>query len=102
MVIETDKNENAVKTSGKITSLNSSAINLGTARILLTKDTKYINVKQEDLKVGSEVSIEAEVRDNKTYALKVTLISSVKKEETKAPEPTQTETTETQTSADSQ
>ena len=79
-----------VKAEGKLTAVTTTYINIGTARFLLTKDTKYVNITGEELSVDQVVLIEGEIIADKTYALKVTLQSPVKSE-------VKTETLETQT-----
>jgi len=64
--------DNTVSANGKLTALTSDTASIGTAKFLLTKDTKYVNIKQEDLKVGLVVKIEGKVQDGKTYATTVT------------------------------
>ena len=68
-----DDKSNLVTTQGKLTLVNKTSVNIGTARFLLTKDTKYVNITLEELGVDQVVKIEGEVKDNKIYAIKITL-----------------------------
>lgn len=79
-------NENAVTTEGKLTALTTTSVNIGTVQFLLTSQTEYVNINPVDLKVGVMVKISGEVKDKKTYALKIESESSAE---------TETETTET-------
>lgn len=59
---------------GKLTVVNETSVSIGTAKFLLTKETKFNKIKPEELKAEQVVGIKAEVKDNKTYALEITLI----------------------------
>ncbi len=82
------KKENSVSAEGKVTAVTSTSINIGTAQFLLTRDTEYVNIKPVDLKVDITVRISAEIRDKKTYALKLEAVSKpeVKSETTTQPQ----------------
>jgi hypothetical protein len=69
----TEDTTNKISADGKITSLTSDSITIGTAKFLMTKDTEYVNIKSADLKVDLAVKITGEVKsDKKTYALTIT------------------------------
>ncbi|MBX4205197.1 MAG: hypothetical protein KW788_03380 [Candidatus Doudnabacteria bacterium] len=90
-----DDSINKASASGNITALTSDTISIGTSKFLMTKDTKYDNIKTTELKVGLAVKITGEVReDNKTYA-QVISPTEAPQAETK---PT-TSTTETESAA---
>jgi hypothetical protein len=63
--------KDTVSAEGKLTIVNSTSISIGTSQFMLTKDTEYVNIKPVDLKVGVSVKITGEVRDKKTYAMKI-------------------------------
>jgi hypothetical protein len=89
---------NSVSASGEITTLSTDAISISTAKFLLTKDTKYVNIKSTDLKVGVKVQVSGEVRDDKkTYALTISAVDN----STTTPD-TQTNTTTKPTDTQSQ
>lgn len=67
---------NQVNANGQITSLAADSISIGTAKFLVTKDTKYDNIKLEDLKVGTTVKITGENREGKTYAITISVENS--------------------------
>jgi hypothetical protein len=90
---------NTVSASGKLTAVSDVTINIGTAKFLITKDTKYVNLANQDLSVGQIVDIVGEIKDNKTYASQITLVSDPKvkgAETTKTDEPEPATQTETQ------
>jgi len=97
IVIEqrTEDTQNTVQAKGKLTSVSATSLNIGTARFLLTKDTKFVNIIETDLKVDKLVEIKGEVREGKTYALEISAELPPKNQETK-PEPEETEPTEEQ------
>jgi hypothetical protein len=66
---------------GKVTAINSTSINIGTNVILLTKDTRYVNIIPADVKVNVLVKITVEIRDKKNYATKIEF-SEVKQDST--------------------
>lgn len=72
-----------VMTTGKITQITSTTLSIGTAKFMLTNDTKYANITLEEIAVGQIVDIEATVKDDKTIATKITLV----KPEVTKPEP---------------
>ena len=84
-VIPVDK----VTVTGKLTAVSDTSISIGTARFLLTKDTEYANMQEADLAVDQLVDISAVVVDNKTEAIKITLVKSETKEEPTEPTETQ-------------
>ena len=69
--------DNNVTASGKLTSITDSSVSIGTAKFLITKDTQYSGgvASAKDLIVAQRVDIEAQIKDNKTYAQKITLTS---------------------------
>jgi hypothetical protein len=71
MTDATEPAKEKVSASGKITVVSSTLVSIGTAQFTLTKDTEYVNIKPVDLKVGMELTISGEVRDKKTYAVKI-------------------------------
>lgn len=62
---------NEVVAEGQLTVSNRFQISIGTSQFLLTKDTEYVNIEPAELKVGTTVVIHGQVRDNKTYAVKI-------------------------------
>jgi len=97
----------AVTASGKITSSTFDTISIGTAKFLINQDTKFVNLTAKDLKVGLVVDINGVIKDNKTYAVKISVIlSTPEPEEPTEDKPTSTETptvsgTETNVETDS-
>ncbi len=67
--------DNSVTASGKLTSVTENSVSIGTAKFLLTHDTKYVNVLANELKPGLVVDIIGEIKDNKTYANQISLVS---------------------------
>src|SRR3989344_668185 len=57
-----------------IKNFEESGVNIGTAKFLLTKETKYVNLSAADLKAGLVVDIIGQIKDNKSYADQITLI----------------------------
>lgn len=90
--------EDNVTASGKITAVTTTSLNIGTARFLLTTETKYEGITLKELKEGQVVDITGEIKDNKTYALTVTLVSEAKEAQTKKP----TETPDTPPTTENQ
>jgi hypothetical protein len=91
--------ENSVTASGKLTTIAQDSVSIGTAKFMITKETKYEGMKVEDLKVGVLVDIKGEIKDNKSYAIIITKISDVKPEvkaETISEEPESDTTEESQ------
>ena len=66
--------DNNITASGKLTQVTESTVNIGTAKFLLTKETKYVNLSAADLKAGLVVDIIGQIKDNKSYADQITLI----------------------------
>ena len=73
-MIEDGKNPNEVSASGQITDLTSTSLNIGTVRFLLTKETKFVNIKQDELKIDQIVEIKGQIIYSKTYALEIELV----------------------------
>ncbi len=89
---------NQITANGKITALTSDTVSIGTAKFLLTTDTKYVNIKSTELKVDTVVDISGEVRsDNKTYALTITAQAVVTPPSTDTQTDTQSNTNTTST-----
>ncbi len=65
--------EETVKATGKLTTVTSDSVSIGTAKFLLTKDTKYGNFVAKDLKAGLVVDIVGKIEDNKSYAVEIKL-----------------------------
>lgn len=72
--------DSSITASGKLTAVSETTISLGTAKFFLSKTTEYVNVKAADLTVGTVVDIEGQIKDNKAYATKITLVSDTKTE----------------------
>ncbi|MBX4188161.1 MAG: hypothetical protein KW793_03435 [Candidatus Doudnabacteria bacterium] len=90
---KTTSKEGTVTAEGKLTAAFTTSISIGTTHFQLTKDTEYVNIKPEELKVGTVVRITGEVKeDKKTYATKIEL--SVRLEETQHPTETPKPATE--------
>lgn len=85
----------SVSASGKLTAVSATTVSIGTAKFLITKDTKYVNFTAADMDVDQVVDIEAIIKDNKTYAQKITLISEAKLPVSPTPTPDTTTNTET-------
>jgi len=75
-----DSNKNEISASGKLTAVTESFISIGTAKFLINKDTEYVNGGFADLNIEARVDIEGEIKDNKTYAVRVTIITETKPE----------------------
>lgn len=81
LVIDTT---NSVTANGEITAVNSVSITIGSVKFLLTNDTKFVNLTQDELKVKDVVAVKGLITDSKTYASEV-------KGEAKPADPTPTE-----------
>jgi hypothetical protein len=68
----TDSKKNEVQANGSLTKVSATSVTVGSSEFLLTKDTKFANIKQDELKVGQVVSIKGQIIQSKTYALEVT------------------------------
>lgn len=84
IITEAPKNDNIVTAEGKITSIPNGMISIGTVQFLLTEETKYDNIKPEELAVDLIVKITGEIRSDRTYATEIELVSKpeVKGEDT--------------------
>ncbi|HEX9502776.1 MAG TPA: DUF5667 domain-containing protein [Patescibacteria group bacterium] len=71
-----------VKASGKLTAVTTDSVSIGTAKFLLTKDTKFTGLEAKDLKAGVLVDINGQIKDNKSYAVQITKLSEIKTETT--------------------
>ncbi len=80
----------SVTASGTITAVSKSAISIGTSQFLLSENTEYFDLTKDDLKTGLIVDIEGEIKDNKTYAVKIRMIKdpATQEEETSGAETT--------------
>ena len=68
---------NKISIKGKITQVNSDSISIGSSKFLLTKDTKYANMKITDLKLDQTVQIAGEIReDNKIYTISISRVNT--------------------------
>jgi hypothetical protein len=85
-------NHNQVVAEGALTIANRFQISIGTSQFLLTSDTEYANIGIVDLKVGTPVIIHGEVRNNKTYAVKIEPAQIPEPSPTPSPQPTPTDT----------
>jgi hypothetical protein len=77
VVTDEDAMPDDVSASGKITQLTGTYLSIGSAKFLLTKDTEFVNIKQDDLKVDQIVNIKGQIVDSNTYALEVELSEDV-------------------------
>ena len=91
--------DDGVSTQGKLTAVTDTYLSIGSAKFLVTKDTKYVNIKAADLSVDQQVDIDGQIKDNKTYALTVTLIADTKPT---APSPEPTPSSDPDTTKDPQ
>ncbi len=73
-IVEEKPVVNSVVAEGKLTSVSLTSISVGTATFLLTNDTEYVNIKPVDIKAGVIVKITGEIKEKKTYAIKITAI----------------------------
>lgn len=85
--------ENSVTASGKLTVVALDSVSIGTAKFLLTADTKYTGVTLKDLKAGQAVDILGEIQDNKSYALEIKLVAETKEIKTETIDPEVSEET---------
>jgi hypothetical protein len=74
--------KDTVSAEGKLTAATATSISVGTSQFMLTKDTEYVNIKSVDLKAGVAVKITGEVRDKKTYAVKIEVQATEPKDST--------------------
>ncbi len=89
--------DDAVSASGKLTGASDTTVSIGSAKFLITKDTTYINTTAKDLQIGQLVDISGEIKDNKSYANRITLIIDPK---VKGAETTKTDNSETNPQTD--
>jgi hypothetical protein len=68
---------NSVTASGQLTDVSAASVSIGSAKFLINSDTKYDNPSTV-LTVGQTVQILGEIKDNKTYADKITVIPDSK------------------------
>ena len=75
--------DNTLTATGKLTAVSDTSVSIGTAKFLITKDTVYVGITAaKDLAVDQLVDIQGQIKDNKTYAQKITLISDQPKTDT--------------------
>ncbi|MBX4187165.1 MAG: hypothetical protein KW802_02835 [Candidatus Doudnabacteria bacterium] len=79
--------DDTMTASGKLTTVTVDSVSIGTAKFLLTKDTKFVGLEAKDLKAGILVDIKGQIKDNKAYALQITKVAEIKIETT-APDTT--------------
>ena len=79
--------DDSITASGKLTAVTIDSISIGTAKFLLTKDTKFTGLEAKDLKAGVLVDIKGQIKDNKSYAVQIIKLSEIKIETT-APDTT--------------
>src|SRR6185436_4550703 len=84
--------DDSVTASGKITTVLDTSVSIGTAKFFLTKDTKFVDMVAADLKAGLIVDIVGQIKDNKTYAEKITKVK-ISETKTETTEPDTTEVT---------
>lgn len=84
--VEAKSEVSEVKAHGKLTAVSEASVNVGSAKFLITKTTKFVNTSLKELEIGQAVDIKGEVDGKSTYA---TEISIEKKIET-APKETET------------
>ena len=73
IAVEEKAAKNEVRASGKITALSENSVSIGTFKFVINKSTKFNNVEQKTLKTGDAVEISGEVKEDKTYALQITV-----------------------------
>jgi hypothetical protein len=71
LIMSEPDNKDTVSAEGTLTAATATSISVGTSQFILTKDTEYVNIKPVDLKAGVSAKITGEVRDKKTYAVKI-------------------------------
>lgn len=101
-IVETTLSTDIVTASGKITAVSADSISIGTAKFLINKDTQFSGTTSKELKAGVIVDIEGIIKDNKTYAAKITLLIQPVEETDPEVSGAETETPETQTTEEAQ
>lgn len=78
---------NQVTAHGNLVAVTETSVSIGTAKFFLTKDTKFNNTTLKNLKVGMLIDITGEIKDNKTYALEISVAKETEpqKSDTNAP-----------------
>lgn len=77
-IIDNAPESNLASANGKITAITVDSISIGTSKFTLTKETQYVGLKAEDLKLDLAVAISGEVNDDKkTYATIITAANPV-------------------------
>ncbi len=87
ITIDDKSTPDTVEARGKLTTVRNGYINIGTAKFLLTEETKFVNITQDELKEDQLVSIKGIVDDSRTFAVEVKLEGSVEGAETPEVEP---------------
>jgi hypothetical protein len=80
-IVLEDDNEpetETIEAHGKITAVTSTSISLGSAKFLLTKTTKFANIKQDQLEADQTINVKGEIVDSKIYAIEIELTSNEK------------------------
>jgi hypothetical protein len=77
VVTEEDAEPDDVSASGQITKLTETDFSIGSAKFLLTNETKFVNMKRDDLKVGQIVNIKGQLVNSNTYATEIELTEDV-------------------------
>src|SRR3989344_3729110 len=92
--------DNSVTATGKLTAASETSVSIGTVKFLLTKETEFIGLTIQELKIGLLVDISGQIQDNKTYADQIRLIAPVteKVEEPTVENETSTVSGQTETS----
>ncbi len=70
--------DNSVSAQGKLTAVADTYVSIGSAKFLINKDTKYVDITAADLKIDQVVDIEGQIVENKTYAQTITLVADLK------------------------
>jgi hypothetical protein len=76
VLVTEPEDANAVTAEGSLTAMTKTTLSIGTAQFLLTGETEFANITLVDLKIGDRVKIAGEIKDKKTYALKIELEST--------------------------
>ncbi|MBI3952391.1 MAG: hypothetical protein HY336_00350 [Candidatus Doudnabacteria bacterium] len=76
--VESDNpiNLDEVTATGKLTAVSDTSISIGAVKFYLSSDTSYVNIKADELKIDLVVSVRGQTKDNKTFALEITLVDS--------------------------
>lgn len=80
--------------SGKVTSVSLESVSIGTTKFIITKNTEFVGLTAKELKIGVAVDIKGVIKDNKTYAARIALLTPPAEEKAPAVSGTETETSE--------